>query len=201
MERLEEMTVGEIMETEVVTVGPRDPVRTLVRRLADQDVSGVPVVDEDGVAVGVVSATDVIRLAAQAGETEEAAGGRSGGRDRAAEEGAETGDEGESGPPGARGHGYFRIPDGPLLHYPVSLPAMTTAAKLETTPVRDIMMPATFSVRRETTVSELARFLLRGEIHRALVLEGGRLVGIVTTFDVLRAVAGERRETRAAARG
>ena len=53
------------------------------------------------------------------------------------------------------------------------------------------MMPATFSVRPEATAAELARFLLRAGVHRALVFEGSKLVGIVTTMDVLRAVAGE----------
>ena len=53
----------------------------------------------------------------------------------------------------------------------------------------------------ETTVAELAGFPLRGGIHRALVLDGGRLAGIVTTFDVLRAVAGERRGTEVGCAG
>jgi CBS domain-containing protein len=33
---------------------------------------------------------------------------------------------------------------------------------------------------------------VRGRIHRAVVVEQGRLVGIVTSADVLRAVAQER---------
>ena len=40
---------------------------------------------------------------------------------------------------------------------------------------------------------ELARFLLRAGIHRALVLDGSALQGIVTATDVLRAVAGDDR--------
>lgn len=35
----------------------------------------------------------------------------------------------------------------------------------------------------------MASLLLRGRIHRALVMEAGKLVGIVTSVDVLRAVA------------
>jgi CBS domain-containing protein len=41
-------------------------------------------------------------------------------------------------------------------------------------------------------VKELADFLIRGRIHRAVVVEGERLVGIVTTMDVLRALAEDR---------
>ncbi len=58
--------------------------------------------------------------------------------------------------------------------------------------VADLMTPATLSVRLETTLAELARFLLRAGVHRALVHDGeGRPVGIVTATDVLRAVAGD----------
>ncbi|HSL72481.1 MAG TPA: CBS domain-containing protein, partial [Longimicrobiales bacterium] len=54
--------------------------------------------------------------------------------------------------------------------------------------VEDIMTPAAFTVDSDTSVSELARFLLDRRIHRALVVDDGRLEGIVTSFDVLRAV-------------
>jgi CBS domain-containing protein len=55
---------------------------------------------------------------------------------------------------------------------------------------RDIMTPATLSVRPDATVQELARFLVRSRVHRAIVLEGGRLAGIVTSHDVLEHLAG-----------
>jgi CBS domain-containing protein len=51
------------------------------------------------------------------------------------------------------------------------------------------MTPATFTVHASTSLVELARFLARGRIHRSLVVDGDRLVGIVTAFDVVRAVA------------
>jgi len=56
--------------------------------------------------------------------------------------------------------------------------------------VGDIMTPAAFSVGPEDSVSLVAKFLLQGRIHRALVVEEGRLRGILTTFDPLRAFVG-----------
>ena len=53
------------------------------------------------------------------------------------------------------------------------------------------MTPATVGVREEATLRELARFLLRAGIHRALVMEGGKLRGTATTMDVRRGVAGD----------
>ena len=57
----------------------------------------------------------------------------------------------------------------------------------------------TFSVRtdaRPKYVRELAAFLTRGRIHRSLVVDRGRLQGIVTSSDVVRLMAGDPREGR-----
>lgn len=52
-------------------------------------------------------------------------------------------------------------------------------------------MPARFNVRPSTTLANLARFLVSAKLHRALVMEEGRLKGIVTAFYLLRAIAAE----------
>ena len=57
-------TVREIMRTDLVTVAPDMSVHDLARLLADHEITGAPVVDVDGEVLGVVSMTDVIRLAA-----------------------------------------------------------------------------------------------------------------------------------------
>jgi CBS domain-containing protein len=41
----------------------------------------------------------------------------------------------------------------------------------------------------ETSVREAARYLLDVGIHRVLVIDNGQLQGIVTTTDIVRAVA------------
>ena len=51
------------------------------------------------------------------------------------------------------------------------------------------MTPVPFSVEPEMPLSELCELLVRGRIHRAVVVEKGQLLGIVTSVDVLRAVA------------
>jgi CBS domain-containing protein len=172
------------MQSEMVTVTPRTTVGQLMRILSRHDVSGAPVVDEGGSVVGVVSATDVMRLA----EWPEAAVVAAW---RAAEDArkmhAPPAAETPLTLPGEPG-GFFKAPDGPAWHFPLEkLPL--TKARLETTPVKEIMTPATFHVRPDATLTELARFLVRSNVHRALVLEGSRLKGIVTSMDVVRAVA------------
>lgn len=58
------LTVRDLMRTDVVTAGVAESARTLARILVDAEVSGVPVVDAQEHVVGVASATDLVRLAA-----------------------------------------------------------------------------------------------------------------------------------------
>ena len=51
--------------------------------------------------------------------------------------------------------------------------------------VRDIMTSAIYSVTEDTLVSEVAETLIGSHIHRLLVTNGERVVGIVTTSDLL----------------
>jgi CBS domain-containing protein len=56
------------------------------------------------------------------------------------------------------------------------------------TQVHHIMTPATFHIDRGVGLLELCDFFLLGQIHRVLVTDQGRLVGIVTPTDLLRAI-------------
>lgn len=57
---MDELKVRDIMRTDVITVGPRATVRDLAGLLAEHKVSGVPVVDEGGRLLGIVTEGDVI---------------------------------------------------------------------------------------------------------------------------------------------
>jgi CBS domain-containing protein len=54
------ITAGELMTQEVVTASPPMPVEDLARMLLEHAIGGVPVVDCDGLLVGMVSGFDVI---------------------------------------------------------------------------------------------------------------------------------------------
>ena len=54
-------TAKDIMQTQVVSVGSDDPLASVYRLFADEEISGAPVVDESGTVVGVVSIRDLIR--------------------------------------------------------------------------------------------------------------------------------------------
>ena len=59
---LSKIKVGDVMTKEVITVSVDDPVEMAARKMSDNDISILPVVDNDGKLVGVVSRSDLFRL-------------------------------------------------------------------------------------------------------------------------------------------
>jgi CBS domain-containing protein len=55
-------TVAEIMERDPVTVSPDDTVETLLRALRNHELPGVPVVNEGGRCVGIVTEADLVMV-------------------------------------------------------------------------------------------------------------------------------------------
>ena len=59
---LSKVKVGDVMTREVVTVFMDDPVEQAAKKMSDNDISFLPVVDEKGKLVGVVTRSDLFRL-------------------------------------------------------------------------------------------------------------------------------------------
>ncbi|ACV63570.1 CBS domain-containing membrane protein [Desulfofarcimen acetoxidans DSM 771] len=57
---MEKVTVKDIMTKEVIAVGPDDNVEKVARLLLDHNISGLPVIDEKGKVVGIISEGDLI---------------------------------------------------------------------------------------------------------------------------------------------
>ena len=55
------MLAKDVMKTELVTVGENTPVKEIARKMLDHDISGLPVVNEQGEILGVVSELDLMR--------------------------------------------------------------------------------------------------------------------------------------------
>lgn len=88
-------------------------------------------------------------------------------------------------PPAAqKAPGYYYDTDGEALvrHLQLDVPASAV--------VRDIMTPAAFMADENTPIADIARFMLRRHVHRVLITRKGKLAGIVTSMDLLRALAG-----------
>ena len=201
------MNVRDIMRTAVVTAHPDQTVRELTRLLSEHGISGGPVVDDGGAVLGgvsssasplrardlrgargrrrgavlgVVSSSDVIRVAAGSDSVPLAA------LPWVNPSVPENTVDPEDPPPDPYSD-YFLPEEAPVVA--PDWDAGDRDGPLDQLSVADIMTPVTFNIDGDATLAELADFLVRGRIHRAIVLDQGRLAGIVTAVDVLRAVA------------
>jgi CBS domain-containing protein len=65
-------------------------------------------------------------------------------------------------------------------------------ARIETgTTLRELMSSDVVTLAPEATVPETAACMLRAGIHRVVVMEGARLLGVVSATDALRSIAPE----------
>lgn len=53
-------TIGEIMDRDPATVAPDDDVETVIRAMRDNELPGVPVVNEGGRCIGIVTEADLV---------------------------------------------------------------------------------------------------------------------------------------------
>ena len=130
------MRVHEVMTTDVAVAQPNTPLREVASMLTVREISGLPVVEASGKVVGVVSESDVLRVA--------------GGEERPTRR-------------LARRRRFIRRTAGAEM----TSPAVT--------------------IEPGRTVAEAAAVMLDRRVNRLPVVDGGRLVGIVTRADLVRA--------------
>jgi chloride channel protein, CIC family len=59
----------------------------------------------------------------------------------------------------------------------------------ENTAVREIMTPRPYTIEPGADIREAARQMLYADVHRLFVAEGDQVIGIISTTDIVRAVA------------
>jgi len=181
------LSVRDIMRHDVVTITADESARSLARVLADSEISGVPVLDGNDRVVGVASTTDLVRLAAGDADIQFSAATLAPAFERA----PDLPDEAEyEDALGADPYGFF-LPEGAPFPSSAVFDQLPESA-FDRATVGDVMTPVSFSVGPEMSVKELCEYLVRGRIHRALVVDDEELLGIVTSQDVMQAVADGR---------
>jgi CBS domain-containing protein len=155
----------DVMTSAVNSVSPDTPISGVAKILRDHGISAVPVVDDTGAAIGMVSEGDLI------------------GRNEADRE-------------ARRDWWLTLLAEGEMLNadFLASLRAPQRRA-------RDVMTAPVVTVGDETEISEIARLLTAYRIKRVPVLRDGRIVGIVSRADLVRALAEARNEPTSNARG
>lgn len=142
------LKVRDLMTPEVVTVHPTTPIKDVARSLVDHRISGMPVVDDEGRIVGVVSEGDLIVK--------------------------EQGKDAVERRPLARIFG-----DSPEARAQLAKGLALTAG--------DAMTAPAVTVSADALVGEAAAIMTRKRINRLPVVEGDRLIGVVSRADIVRA--------------
>ncbi len=150
---------ADLMQRSIVTIPASATWRELVDLLDEHGIHGVPVVDASGKPIGVVSRSDIADALS------------------------------DSDPPDRATHHWYAIGD-----EEVALDGDETdeaeSVKLDVgRTVREIMSPNLITARATATAGDLARKMAKNRVQRLLIVEGRRLVGIVSASDLLRCLS------------
>ena len=183
------LRLRDIMTTDVTVLWPDTPIRDAMSILASGHISGAPVVSGSRV-VGVVSATDLLLFAAELPglPTDQPPG---------LQDEAELRDDEieESEPAGAFFHQMWNDGGSGLNGSLRDVVGPEWNALGEHT-VAEAMNQVLFFLTAETPVEFAAQYMREHAIHRVLVMEQDRLLGIVTTSDIAAAVADHKLTAR-----
>jgi len=157
MEHQYAMKARDVMNSALVAVRPDTPINDIAKTLREHRISAVPVIDEVGSPLGMVSEGDLI------------------GRDHADRE--------------ARLDWWLTLlAEGEALN-----PEFLASIQGPERRARDVMTTPVVTVSEETEIDTIARLLTAHRIKRVPVLRDGRIVGIVSRADLVKALAeGER---------
>jgi CBS domain-containing protein len=151
-----ELTVGDVMQRDPVTISPDADLETLLRVLREHELPGVPVV-EGGRLVGIVTESDLVL----------------------------QGDDSSVHLP----H-YFQLFGGVVFLEPLQH-LEDTLRKAFANRVADMMTRPVTTISPGATVHDAARLISSSGHNRLPVVEGDRLVGVVTRVDALEALTRE----------
>jgi CBS domain-containing protein len=181
------------MTSDVVVTTPEMTLREAAELFATHHISGAPVVNGNKV-LGVVSAADILELVATARgvsqdieEQREPLGWNLPARDE-----EETSD-------GAPRTSYFTdlwSEASDDVAERVNNPKATDVDILDEHTIEEIMSRPLVALSPHDDVCSAADLMRQKAIHRVLVVQDGELVGIVTTLDIVKAVADRKLMTR-----
>ncbi len=172
--------VRDIMTRDVLTLAPDVLLADAAELLTSRHVSGAPVIS-GGRVVGVLSATDILQFVAEHSmeriEQPESVD-------------AWTPEEEEDGPAAF----FDDLPDDATTDLAdlLELDREGTGDLLSTHRVDDVMTRSLISMTSETDVPAAADYMRRTGVHRILVVDDDALVGILSSMDVVRAVAEQK---------
>lgn len=147
------LDASSIMTRGVVTARPTDTVAHVARMLSEHGISAVPVCDDHGALLGMVSEGDLMRPFVDTSVKR-------------------------------RAWWLALLADGNDL-----APEFLDYVRLDRHQVRDLMTTPVITAAESSQVTELAEQMVHNRIKRVPIVRDGKLVGIVSRADVIRAIA------------
>ena len=186
------LRLRDIMTTKVLTLAPDVSLRDAMELLAENHFSGAPVV-AGGRVLGVISSTDILDYAANTPgvPTEKADSVEWGEWDAARNE-----DDGDREEPSASFFTDLWTDAGADISSRLESVDGPEWDRFAEHTVEEVMNRAMVAMPPDTPVELAAAEMRRRAVHRILVMQGERLLGVVTTKDVTDAVADHRLTTR-----
>lgn len=145
--------VDDIMTRDVFAVGPSTDLETVAALFVAKHISGTPVIDAKGRAVGMISKTDLLAPRPERSAT-------------------------------TPEPLYYRVRGGEIHTIGTPLDGRGAIQAV----AGDVMSPFVFCVGPKAPISDAMRLMVMDEVHRLLVVDGDRIVGILTSMDLLRAL-------------
>ena len=151
------LTAQDIMQTTVLTVSTSTPLSEVERLLSQNRISGVPVTEEAGHIVGVISMRDLI----------------------------EHYSEDPSTRPGGSSS-FYNMPSEELAEEDIESLELPEESQ-ET--AGEVMTAAVYTIEANADLPGISRKMVDMNIHRILVEDDGKTVGLISTMDILKALA------------
>lgn len=155
---MKDITAKDIMNPNVISVPLEMTVRQLTNFFTEKMISGAPVTDEGGKLLGVVSLSDIVRNDERRSAIVKDTEERS-----------------------YYLHGWeddLDVDEVQELHLEIG----------DDLTVKEIMTPLIFKVTETERISEMADIMISGRIHRLFVTRDDKVVGIITSLDMLKAI-------------
>lgn len=141
----------DMMERDVITIRKGASIEEALRLMAENNISGLPVVDTEGNLVGMISETDVLLKG-----------------------------QGSTSAPRMALYGLWVMPDELVEEI---------YRRSRGTLVEDAMTPKVITFTEESAVTDIARVMIEHNINRVPIVRDGKVVGIISRSDIVRAMA------------
>ncbi len=153
-----DIKAADVMVRDVITVSPDMAVSELMEIFQNNSITGAPVIDGEGSLVGVISLADILQ------------------NDSSLNPGGLVF---RSSNPNSD---FCTLGDALQFDY-MGGEYLESARDIH---VKDIMKVHRFQVETDTPISEVARIMVENSLHRIIVMNQGRLAGIICTRDIVR---------------